>query len=83
LKRISWRYIFTFIHQKAGSSNRKAEKNKRMKKNQTQKHCKEYTKCYKLARYGGNNAMRPIDIKYGDNSGMATAADRRGNHRKQ
>ena len=48
-------YIFTFIHQKAGSNDRKTKKTnarKRIKHESTGAWCEEYTtKCYKLARY--------------------------------
>ena len=44
-------YIFTFIHQKAGSNNRKRQAHEKIKHKNTGTWCKEYTKCYKLARY--------------------------------
>jgi len=46
------KYIYTFIHQKAGSNNRKAQKasaRKKVKHKSTGTWCKEYTKCYKLS----------------------------------
>jgi len=46
--------IFTFIRQKAGSNNWKAKRQtheKKIKRKNIGTWCKEYTKCYKLARY--------------------------------
>jgi len=46
--------LFTFIHQKAGSNNRKAKQNtdaQKIEHKNTGTRCKEYTKCYKLSRY--------------------------------
>jgi len=48
-------FIFTFIHQKAGiaiiEKHKRQTHEKKIKHKSTGTWCKEYTKCYKLARY--------------------------------